>query len=83
MHVKKIEDNSELILQYKSCYEQMRMGRIKRSVPERTLAVFKGQYNFITLNLPFTYIALFPSEYFEHQPKVTLSFKTEQYCTHV
>ena len=77
------EGNSELILPNKCCYEQNKMGPMKRPVLERNLTVFKRQNNFITMNQSFTYIGIFPSEYFEDQPKVALSFKTEQYCTHV
>ena len=49
---------------------------MKRSVLQRTPTVFNSQNNFIILNLPFTYIGILPSEYFQDQPKVTLSFKT-------
>ena len=35
------------------------------------------------LNLQFTYNGIFPSEYFQDQPNVTLSFETEQHCIDV
>ena len=46
--------NSELILQYKPCYEQGEKGQTKRSVPRRTLTVFKTQNHSKIFNLSFS-----------------------------
>ena len=60
--------NSELILQYKSCYEQEEKSRTKGPVPQRAPNVFKSQNNLIILNLPFPewYILV---DVFRDQPK--------------
>ena len=75
--------NSELTLQCKSCHKQEEKGRARESVPQRFPTIFKSQNHFIILNLPFTYNSIFRLVHFQDQPKVTLSFKTEQCCAHV
>ena len=77
--------NFELILQYKSFHEQDENGPDKEvSTTEDPYCFQKsGQLFFIILNLSFTHNRIFLSEYFQDRTKMTLSFKTEQYCTHV
>ena len=73
--------NYELILRYKYCYEQ------EEKRPDKEVSTAENLYCFQKLeqilNLPFTYDGIFPTECFQDQPKVTLSFKTRIYCTHV
>ena len=59
--------------------------RTRRNEPNKGISTTEVPYCFQKpkqiLNLSFTCNGIFPSVHFQDQPKVTLSFKTEQYCT--
>ena len=71
-----------LILEYKSCYEQVEKGRIKGSVPQRTPSVFIGQGHFIIYK-PSINLMVVSVDLFSISTKNEPSFKTYQYSTGV
>ena len=56
---------------------------VQRRQYHRGPLLFSKVRTTLILNLPFSYNGIFSSEYFQDQLKVTLSFKTEQYCTDI